>query len=431
MKFFSPLSIGASLLACAAVPALGAVTVSSPGNASFVTSPFTLTASASSCSGQATSTMGYSLDSSASTTVVNGAYIQESVSAGAGGHTLHVKSWGTKGASCVADVAVTVTAASSEASSGEPSVGAPANGSTVTSPFTLSASASSCSGQTTSAMGYSLDGSSSTAIVDSTMLSTSVSTGTGGHTVHVKAWGDKGASCDTDVAVTVSGTSSSTPSDASNLSSVQTLGWSAEHDSGTQGSSSGWTGVTGSPSRSGSARQFSTSYSYYGGERYSVSLGDDISATNFVYDAWLYIQNSSSDIANVEMDLNQVIGNGQVVIFGFQCDGWSGTWDYTANKGSPSSPNDEWIHSGAKCNPRSWSLNTWHHVQIAYSRNGGTVTYQYVTLDGDQQNIYASVSSLFDLGWGPMMSAQVQIDGQTSGSGSSNVYLDDLTISRW
>jgi len=41
------------------------------------------------------------------------------------------------------------------------------------------------------------------------------------------------------------------------------------------------------------------------------------------------------------------------------------------------------------------------------------------------------VSSLFDLGWGPMMSAQVQIDGQTSGSGSSNVYLDDLTISRW
>jgi hypothetical protein len=85
MKFFSPLSIGASLLACAAVPALGAVTVSSPGNASFVTSPFTLTASASSCSGQATSTMGYSLDSSASTTVVNGAYIQESVSAGAGG----------------------------------------------------------------------------------------------------------------------------------------------------------------------------------------------------------------------------------------------------------------------------------------------------------------------------------------------------------
>jgi hypothetical protein len=40
------------------------------------------------------------------------------------------------------------------------------------------------------------------------------------------------------------------------------------------------------------------------------------------------------------MDMNQVMPNGQIVIFGFQCDGWSGTWDYTANKGTLEKPID-------------------------------------------------------------------------------------------
>lgn len=429
MKLLVWLTVSASLLAASA-SALGAVSVTSPYNGSTVSSPFTLTASASECSGQPISTIGYSLDASPSTVTASGAYLQKSVSAAAGGHTLHVKSWGKGGAVCVSDVAVTVRAGGS--SSGEPSVASPANGSTVNSPFHLSASASSCSGQPVSAIGYSVDDSSYTAIVNGTVLDTSVTTGTGGHTVHVKSWGKGGAACMTNVAVNVNGTAKYVPAGSSNVSNVQTIGWSAVKDPGAGGSASGWTNVVSSPSRTGHARQFASSYSNYGGERYSAWMGDDASATNFLWDGWVYIQNSGADIANIEMDLNQVMPNGQTVIFGFQCDGWSSTWDYTVNRGSASSPKDQWVHSGAYCNPHGWGVNQWHHVQIRYSRNtSGWVTYNYVALDGKQENINVTAYSAFALGWSPTLLTNFQVDGATSGGSGSHVFLDDLTISRW
>ena len=316
-------------------------------------------------------------------------------------------------------------------------INSPSNGETVSSPFTLSASASTCSSQTVSAMGYSLDSASDTTIVHETALDAQVAAGTGSHTVHVKAWGNNGAVCVTDVAVTVltgSTVQNSTgiPSDATSVSSLQTLsGWKAVHDSGTPGSSNGKMSITGSPSLSGEARALVTTYTSGGGERYELSFGDDASATNFLYDAWVYLTSSSSHIANLEMDLNQVMPNGQTAIFGFQCDGYSGTWDYTVNAGTPKYPKDHWLHSNAACNVRSWSTNAWHHVQISYSRTDtGQVTYRAVWLDGVEQDVNATVSSAFALGWGPSLLTQVQVDGLGS-SGSATVYVDDLTIYRW
>ena len=431
MKLLKMLSTIFALVVSTALPALASVTVNSPYNGSTVGTTFTLSASASNCSNQAISAMGFSLDGSTQTTIVNGSAINQSVSAAAGGHTLHVKAWGNQGASCVADVAITVSTSGS--SSGDPSIGSPANGATVNSPFSLSASSANCNGQPTSSIGYSVDGSTYTYIVGGTVLNTSVTTGTGGHTIHVKSWGNGGASCVNNLAVTVGATTAATPSNATNLSNLQaSTNWTPIHDSGTPGSSSGWTGLTGSPSRTGSARHFSTSYSDYGGERYTATFGDDVSTHNFVYDGWVYIQDTAAGIANVEMDLNQVIANGWTVLMGFQCDGWSGTWDYTANRGSATSPNDQWVHSGAGCNPKSWAVNTWHHVQIAMSRDDyGNVTYQSVTLDGAQHTLNATVFSGFALGWGQTMLTNFQVDGGTSSSYGSNVYLDDLTVSRW
>jgi hypothetical protein len=119
------------------------------------------------------------------------------------------------------------------------------------------------------------------------------------------------------------------------------------------------------------------------------------------------------------------------VIFGFQCDGWSGTWDYTLNAGTPQSPKDQWLHSTASCNPRNWSTNTWHRVQISYSRdNSGNVTYKSVWFDGVQQDIYATVNSAFALGWGPALLANFQVDG-IGLSGSSTAFLDNVTVYRW
>lgn len=431
MKLLKTLSLASALALSTALPALASISVSSPYNGSTVGSTFTLSASANNCSNQAISAMGYSLDGSTQTTIVSGSAINQSVSAAAGGHTVHVKAWGNQGASCVSDVAITVSTSGS--SSGDPSVSSPNSGASVTSPFSLSASSASCNGQPTSSIGYSVDASTYTYIVGGTVLNASVSTGTGGHTVHVKSWGNGGASCVNNIAVNVTGTSSATPSTATNVSNLQsTTSWSNIHDSGTPGSSSGWSGITNSPSRSGYARHLSTSYNYYGGERYMANFSDDTNAHNFVYDAWVYIKDTAAGVANIEMDLNQVIGNGWTVIMGFQCDGWSGTWDYTANKGSATSPNDQWVHSWAKCNPKSWGVNAWHHVQISMSRDDyGNVTYQSVTLDGATQTLNAKVFSGFALGWGQTMLTNFQVDGSTSYSYGSDIFLDDLTVSRW
>lgn len=315
-------------------------------------------------------------------------------------------------------------------------VSSPSRGDTVTSPFTLSASASPCSNQPISAMGYSLDNSTSTTVVHSSYLSAKVSSGTGSHTLHVKSWGNKGAVCVTDVAIKVISSVVPSalyiPSSAATNSSLQLLGnWQAEKDIATgNGSASGYMSIVGSPARSGGTRAFVSKFTNNSGMRYHVSFGDNTTATHFVYDGWLYLTNSAGTIGNIEMDMNQVMPNGQTVIYGFQCDGWSSTWDYTANTGTPQRPVDHWVHSGVHCNPREWTRNTWHHVQIEYSRdNYGHVTYSAVTFDGARHPINATVLSAFALGWAPTLLTNFQIDGL--GSGSNTVYLSDLTITRW
>jgi hypothetical protein len=311
-------------------------------------------------------------------------------------------------------------------------VNSPGANSQVSSPFDLSAYATQCSGQNIASMGYSLDSSTNTTIFYSSSINTSVSAPAGGHTLHVKSWGNSGAVCVTDVAIIVN-SFSLVPQTAASNSNIQALNnWIAVNDSSQVGSSSGWTGITSSPSMSGAARAFSTSYSYYGDERYSATFADDTQSHNFLFDTWVYLAAPSTGIANLELDLNQVVSNGQTMLYGFQCDGWSGTWDFAVNRGSATSINDQWAHSSAPCNVRSWATNQWHHVQISYSRNdSGWITYKSVWLDGNQQNINATVFGSYALGWSPTLLVNVQVDGSQSGSGSSLIYVDNLTVYRW
>ena len=314
-------------------------------------------------------------------------------------------------------------------------VTSPTNNAQVSSPFTLSATAANCSSQTVTSMGYALDSSSSNTMFSGASINTSVTSAPGPHTLHVKAWGKRGAACVTDVAVTVQQTANgslSLPPGVISVSSIQALNnWTGTHDAGSSGTSTGRTSVTGSPSQSGSARKFATTFTNSGGERYFATFGDDSTAMNFIYDAWVYLARPSSGIANLEFDLNQVLANGDTVIYGFQCDGWSGTWDYTANLGTPADPVVVWVHSSQACNPRTWSTNVWHHVQIGYSRDSaGQVTYAFVYLDGKAMPINATVNSAFTLGWSPTLLTNFQVDGFGS-SGSNTVYIDNLTIYRW
>lgn len=173
-------------------------------------------------------------------------------------------------------------------------------------------------------------------------------------------------------------------------------------------------------------------YTNYGGERFSVNVGNNTATSNFVFETWLYIADSIKDIANIELDLNQVMPNGQTVIFGVQCGGWSRTWDYTANTGTPTSFNDQWLHSNQTCNPQTWTANTWHHVQFSYARDSsGNVTYKSVWLDGQQQDLNLTVNSAFALGWAPAMVINVQLDGMNSTSGSATIHLDNFVLYSW
>lgn len=374
--------------------------------------------------------MGYSLDSSTNTTIVYSTAVMAAVTAATGAHTLHVKAWGNHGAACDTDVAIVVMV--NPSGTNGVSVSSPASGATVTSPFALSATASTCSSQSVTVMGYSLDNAASLSVVNGTSVKAQVTAATGTHALHVRAWGNQGASCDMDVALTVASSAPVIPANAISVSSIQTLSnWGAVNDTGGGGGSNGTTSIVGSPSLSGHAREFATNYSSSGDERYFVAFGDDTTSTNFLYDGWVYVANPSSDIANLEMDMNQVMANGQTVIFGFQCDGYSGTWDYTANEGTPENPSDHWLHSNAACKVSNWSTNAWHHVQISYFRDeAGNVTYQAVWLDGVEQQLNVTVPSAFALGWAPTLLTNVEVDGLGS-SGSSTIYMDNLTIYRW
>ena len=427
------------------VPAFAAVTVSTPAPNSTVNTTFALKANATACSSQAIGAMGYSFDSSANTTIVSGNALSANVSVAAGSHVLHVKSWGNRGSSCVTDVSLTVKAPVVVPPVTNVVVSAPSKNASLQSPFTLNAAGSLCESQKIAALGYSLDGSSQTSIVDAQTMSAQVTASTGTHVLHVKSWGNGGSACVTDVPLTIEaptstpgGPSSSgpqIPAEATVVKSIQNLKiWKAQHDvaTGTNSSADGAMTIVASPSVSGSARQFDTTYSGYGGERYHVSIAPNKAAKNFVYDTQVYIASPITTVANIEMDLNQVVANGDTIIYGFQCDGWSGTWDYTENQGTTASPNDHWLHSNQACNPQDWAPDTWHHVQIQYSRDdNGNVTYQSVWLDGQEQDINATVPSAFSLHWGGTLLANFQIDGLTGTTSNSTIYMDNFAIYAW
>ena len=91
-----------------------------------------------------------------------------------------------------------------------------------------------------------------------------------------------------------------------------------------------------------------------------------------------------------------------------------------------------WAHTSAPCNVQSWGKNQWHHIQLAYSRNEtGWITYKSATVDGVSHPINRTVLGAFMLGWRPTLLVNVQLDGATSGSGSAELIMDNLTIHRW
>lgn len=207
--------------------------------------------------------------------------------------------------------------------------------------------------------------------------------------------------------------------------------WLWNHDNGTPGTSTGTSTLVSSPSLDGQARAFSVAYSDYGGENYHLVFGQDPNATHFVYDTYVWIADPTQ-VANLELDVNQVLANGETVIFGTQCSRYSGTWEYTY----VANAQPHWHTSDVPCDPTQWAANTWHHIQIATHRDtADVVTHDWVSLDGNRSRFSKSAvgaSGLF-LGWTPpgVLLLNFQLDGSSANSGAMQGYFDELQIYRW
>jgi len=400
-------------LAIGIAPAF-AITVTTPVNGASVSSPFSLVASTSTCGSKAAVSMGYSIDHGATTIVATS--FSTMVQAVTGAHVLHIKCWG-KGTSDAVLLNITIAPATSRAAATPTFVPNAGEYATATSVMLSSATLG-------ATIYYTTNGSAPSTASAKYTSAIPISSTTVVEAVAIAAGYTNSGLARADYVIQPPTGGPVVPPNAIVASNLQTLStWRFYHDTGTPGTSVGESSLVSTPSQSGNARQLATSYTDTGGELYGLSYANDSAAMNFLFDGWVWIDAGSS-IANLEMDTNQAMANGVTVAYVFQCSGYSKVWEYGAG--------GKWIHSSQACDPSAWETNTWHHVQIGYSRDdSGNVTYQSVWLDGAEQVINATVPSSFSAKWAPgALQTQIQIDG-IGAVGSSTVYLDNLTIYRW
>ena len=332
-------------------------------------------------------------------------------------------------------------------------IASPLSGATTTSPIRVKAHNVGCNGLTPTAFGFSIDNSTTTTMgaTANDLDFQNVSVSTGKHLIHYKAWIHGGICPVVDEPITVaaaagtggSGTgssgsgssgsgsvSSSIPSYAVASADLDAASnWQGEHDSGTPGSSKGSTVFPAITPVYDDAREFYMTYSGRGGERWHNSFRNDSTSTHFALDTYVYVVNPDQ-LANLELDLNQVMSNGQTVIFGTQCSTYSGTWEWTyyANGGF------HWHASNVPCKTINWTKNTWHHIQIGFHRdNSGYVTHDWVEFDGVRSAFTgASASSAKALGWAKgSQILNIQMDGYSKSSGSIKAYFHKTTFYEW
>jgi hypothetical protein len=422
----SPISgahVTAPAVAISAAPTT--IQVATPASGAQVSSPFKVSASVQTCAGKPAVSMGYSIDSGSA--IIESTSFNAMVAASQGKHILHVKCWGQKvNAETLLNITVVAASTKPAPTAATPTFSPAAGQYTSKQTVTLSAATAGAT------VYYTTDGSAPTTSSARYSAPLLVSGSTTIEAIAVASGYTTSGMARADYTITLPPTGPTIPSNAISEAQLQLLpNWRIKHDPGTDGTSVGSMTVVGDPSLTGQAAEFNTSFTDWGGELYSQSYAVDASATTFLYDAEVWIE-AGSQIGNLEMDNNQVIPDGDTVIYAFQCAGTSNTWDYSENAGTPKNPIVKWVHSNQPCNPEDWTPNMWHHVQILTSRDAvGNVTYHSVWLDGVEAPINETVNSAFTLGWakGDLV-ANFQVDG-IGASGSSTLYVDNLTIYRW
>jgi hypothetical protein len=170
-------------------------------------------------------------------------------------------------------------------------------------------------------------------------------------------------------------------------------------------------------------------YTDRAGERWSTFVAKDALPTYFALDLYVLLPNPS-EVRNLEMDLDQVLENGDTVIMSTQCSGEIGVWEYGDTKGD----HDHWKSTKIPCNPATWKANVWHHVQIGEHHDAlGNVTHDWLILDGVYTPFEdATLPSVQNRHWGiGDINTQFQIEGSSLSSGSVTAYVHNVTVYRW
>jgi len=395
------------------------ITVATPSKGATVSSPFTLTASTRTCASKPAVSMGYSIDSGSA--IIEPTSFTASVTATPGAHVLHVKCWGQQ----VNDqVLISINVGSSSAAA-TPSFSVPSGTYSTTQTVAIGTSTSG------STIYYTTDGSAPTTSSLRYAGPMSVAKSTVLQAIAMAPGYSCSGMARASYVISTAAKGPSIPSYAKVENQIQLLpNWRIKHDPATSGTSTGTRTLVSDPTLSGQTEKHYTTFTNGGGELYSVTYGNDTDSKNFVYDAQVRIA-SGSVISNLEMDTNQVMKNGDTIIFAFQCSGYNNVWEYSGNVGTRTNPDVKWMKSTVPCNPSKWTRDIWHHIQIQTSRDDlGNVTYHSVWFDGVESPINKTINSDFALGWAlGALVANFQIDG--IGTGSSTVFLDNFTISRW
>lgn len=440
--------------------------VSAPNDNSVVSPTFYLQAEAPTCESLPTKSMAYSIDSGNDVVFSNSQSLQTMITVQntvGPDHSLIVKAWNVIGSLCERTLSLSV--------GDSVNVSAPAQGSRLTSPFVLQAEAPTCGEEKTISMAYELDNASALGDdsgigqpheMDSTVLNASVTAPTGSYILRVKARGESGAYCETDIRLNVDSSAGLVPpagassyvhmeNDGTYTGSYANCGganganinlWQSQPDCATVGVKTGSTSIVSTPTYGGQpdSREFTMTYDTSGGgvRWFDKAIPGQFSATHFQYDAYVNIVDNSK-VGELELDINHAIVSPvhALYILGAQCNLTKGLWQVSI-KGTG------WVNTNASCTRAQVASGVWHHFQVQthHDPDGGTnLYYDAVAIDGNVTPITSCtnpstgasvtcVSTSRNPGWGGLIGPNFQIDG-TGPGGAATAYVEDFTVFYW
>ncbi len=302
----------------------------------------------------------------------------------------------------------------------------PANNATVSSPFTLTASATDSNG-----IAYTqvyVDGNKAYEVLSGS-LSTTLTMSAGSHRIAVQAKDKLGNVAKSVIYVNVSTTTSN---DSTGLTVIDRIEEQTDWQTCGNCGNSGATGATASysmtrgissPSKDGSSSQFwiGGSYPYKNAYWYighSGSPSTPVSYLRYEFDIYVPSQYYSAPQA-IEFECQQK-ANGYVYNFAWQADYARSQWrifNYVTRAWEPTN-----------VPLKKFSANTWHHVIAEYHAQGSTVYHDALTIDGTRYTVGVKHAAKYVGTTGHYLTNAFQLD--LNGSATDyKVYVDGMKVS--